>query len=157
MLYQNPHFPTFPMKFCFKFLNYFRYLILEKYHWSAGFLKPLLLRMRFGNQNAIVSFDVSCFAASFHCQSLWNTVSHRLISKAFKQIYMDWIYEKYLRDRSTRNSTFFKSWCRGFTSIRGCCFDRPWYLSDYPIRPIHESQVSAMVGFNHHPDSSQDM
>ncbi|CAF2745557.1 unnamed protein product [Rotaria sp. Silwood2] len=72
--------------------------------------------------------------------------SHRLYSKSFKEIYMDWMHEKYLHNQELKN----KENAYGPRETN--------YLSfDYSLESTDDIQLPSRAGFDEHPDSSEDM
>jgi hypothetical protein len=70
----------------------------------------------------------------------------KLYSKSFKQIYMDWIYIKSLRNiKLQRISRYYE---------KSCVIRLP---PPYPIRPIVKHQFAVIGGFHQHPNSSSSM
>ncbi|CAF3313140.1 unnamed protein product [Rotaria socialis] len=76
--------------------------------------------------------------------------STKLHSKSFKQTYMDWMYEKYLRNAELKRKL---ADMRSFGRL-GCvrCPSPP-----YPVRPIADHPRESLGGFKQHPNSSKDM
>ncbi|CAF1339424.1 unnamed protein product [Adineta steineri] len=72
--------------------------------------------------------------------------STKIYSKSCKQIYMDWMYEKSLRNIELR------SIYRGYrTGCMQCA------LPSCPVRPSKEQRFESIAGFTEHPNSSADM
>ena len=71
----------------------------------------------------------------------------KLHSKSFKQIYMDWMHEKYLR-----NIQLHKRLAKWY---RTACSRPP--PPSYPIRSTRQHQFESIGGFSQHPNSSSDM
>ena len=81
--------------------------------------------------------------------------SHRLSSKSFKEIYMNWIYEKYLRNQSRRRAKFYFEWCICCHSYTYWRYSELRLLSWCPVRSTRKTGSTSVFGFN--PDSSQYM
>ncbi|CAF0885329.1 unnamed protein product [Rotaria sordida] len=83
--------------------------------------------------------------------NLWkykcNTTT-RLYSKSFKQIYMDWMYEKYLRNTQLQK---MGRWTR-----TGCA-NHGTIPPLYPLRPMSKHQFETISGFLQHPNLSSDI
>ncbi|CAF1505940.1 unnamed protein product [Adineta steineri] len=75
----------------------------------------------------------------------YNT-STKIYSKSCKQIYMDWIYEKSLRNIELRSI---------YRRCRTACIRCAPPL--YPVRPSTEERFESIAGFTEHPNSSADM
>ncbi|CAF1156312.1 unnamed protein product [Rotaria sordida] len=74
------------------------------------------------------------------------TMSKKLYSKPFKQIYMEWIHEKCLRNAKLRNQLGWHT-----TACIRCLPPL------YPIRSTTNSQFEPIGGFDKHPNSSSNM
>jgi hypothetical protein len=79
--------------------------------------------------------------------------SNKLRSKSFKEIYMNWIYEKYLRNQQLKEleheykTTRRRTACKLFMQFR----------LEPPVRSTDQIRSSSVSGFNQHPNSSQEM
>ncbi|CAF4804971.1 unnamed protein product [Rotaria socialis] len=76
--------------------------------------------------------------------------STKLYSKSFKQTYMDWMYEKYLRSEELKRNLAN----RKYFGRLGCVMCSP---PSYPVRPIAAHPLESVGGFSQHPNSSADM
>ncbi|CAF3929083.1 unnamed protein product [Adineta steineri] len=74
--------------------------------------------------------------------------STKIYSKSCKQIYMDWMHEKFLRDIELQHIL-----CQ-FISRTACIRCKP---PSYPVRPSKEQRFESIAGFTEHPNSSADM
>jgi len=73
-----------------------------------------------------------------------------VLSKSFKQIFMDWTYEKYLRHQELQVIE------DGYS-----CKYRPIFglvsLLDYPVQSANKILFPTVAGFQQHPKSSEEM
>ncbi|CAF2519229.1 unnamed protein product [Rotaria sp. Silwood2] len=76
--------------------------------------------------------------------------STKLYSKSFKQTYMDWMYEKYLRNKELKRKLLNMQSFGRLACVR--CLP-----PKYPVRPIVEHPLESVGGFSRHPNSSKDM
>lgn len=77
-------------------------------------------------------------------------VSRKINSKSSKQVYIDWIFGKYLRNQR------LKILERKYRSMDiGCGLK--YSPSCHLIRSIDDASISPTFGFNQHPNSSSDM
>ncbi|CAF3935032.1 unnamed protein product, partial [Adineta steineri] len=78
--------------------------------------------------------------------------STKLHSKSYKEIYIDWMYEKYLRNIELEEvEAHYHE-----TSMHVACGmrSRP---PQYPVRPEGKHRFESIGGFKQHPNESQDM
>lgn len=104
--------------------------------------------MKYGNQKVIVK--ISSFYFNF--PPLLLLASAKLHSKSFKEIYMDWIYEKYLRNIELEQ---VEADYRVRSSQIAC--GMRCGPPQYPMRPESKHQFVSMAGFTQHPNESQEM
>jgi hypothetical protein len=99
--------------------------------------------MKYGNQNTIVS---QIFSFIIYKNS--RIASIKLHSKSYRQIYMEWMHEKSLRNKKLLESQ------RHYIRKLACRRSSP---PSYPLRPATKQQFPSIGGFNQHPNSSQEM
>jgi hypothetical protein len=77
----------------------------------------------------------------------------KLPYKSYKQVYIEWMHEKSLRNRKLLKVQ------RHYMFRTACVIDpTPSYtLRTYPIRSRNESQFEIIGGFDQHPNSKQDL
>ncbi|CAF4835582.1 unnamed protein product [Rotaria sp. Silwood1] len=90
-----------------------------------------LLSILYGKQDAIV-------------------ISTKLNSKSYKQIYIDWIFEKYLRNQELKRLE------RKYLTMNICC-GLKYSPSRYLVGSKSNESFSPIFGFNEHPNSSLNM
>jgi hypothetical protein len=71
----------------------------------------------------------------------------KLHSKSYKQIYIEWMHEKSLRNQKLIN-------LEEYIHRTACIMCLP---PSYPPRPASRYQFQSIGGFNQHPNSTQDM
>lgn len=84
--------------------------------------------------------------------SSYRTESTKPHSTSYKQIYMNWMHEKYLRNQEldTVEKMYMKSMSRVACGMR-CGPPR------YPVRPASKGCFTIIGGFKQHPNESEDM
>jgi RNA polymerase subunit RPABC4/transcription elongation factor Spt4 len=76
--------------------------------------------------------------------------SRKLHSKSYKDIYMEWMQEKSLRNKQLLEAQ------RGYIrklACRRCGTPRP----SYPLRPATQQQFTSIGGFSQHPNTREEM
>jgi hypothetical protein len=107
--------------------------------------------MTFGDRNAIVSNDYFPFLFLNMCLA---TASNEIQSKSFKEIYMDWVYGKYLRSQELQKvNDRYKKTKKHIPCLSNICR----CSSEYFLRPKDKVRVLSIPGFVEHPNSSLDM
>ncbi|CAF4064257.1 unnamed protein product [Rotaria sordida] len=89
----------------------------------------------------------------------YTIASTKLYSKSFKQTYMDWMYEKYLRNEELKRKLANTAPFGRLACLISYC---PQYLVrpvvvEHPLRPVVEHPLETINGFSRHPNSSKDM
>lgn len=78
--------------------------------------------------------------------------SAKALSKSYKQIYMDWMHEKYMRNAELEEVE--DSYIRYMSSV-ACGMRMP--PPRYPLREASIPDFQTVTGFLNHPNSSKDM
>ncbi len=147
MHYLNLHFAMFPMKFCYVYFNYYPCEIYVMSHWFVDRSKWSPIKTIFGNSNAVVStISSSLLHTNTNVKNEYWIATTKLYSKSFKQMYMEWIYEKCLHNINVYDMTTF------FTTA---CIRCP--PPSYPVRPASKHRFESIGGFSQHPNSSANM
>ncbi|CAF4646506.1 unnamed protein product, partial [Rotaria sp. Silwood2] len=85
--------------------------------------------------------------------TIWKTrcnISTKLNSKSYKQIYIDWIFEKYLQNQELKRLE------RKYRTMNVGC-GLKYSLSRYLVGSKSNESFSPIFGFNQHPNSSLNM
>jgi hypothetical protein len=141
--------PTEVMLHIFKFLNIYDLgnvsLVCRSFKMIAD--QDEIWKLK-SNCKFIHSFVVS----SFFLLNLFVIASTKLNSKSFKEIYMDWMYEKYLRNLELEQvEAEYREQSSHYACGMRCGPPR------YPMRPEGKHKFVSMGGFKQHPNESQDM
>jgi len=77
----------------------------------------------------------------------------KLPYKSYKQVYIEWMHEKSLRNRKLLKAQRHY----GFRTACVICPPSSSTLRTYPIRSRNENQFEIIGGFHQHPNSKQDL
>lgn len=83
--------------------------------------------------------------------------SNKLLSKSFKEIYMDWKYEEYLRNREFYENEVNGGYKSLFDLLQSVQSSSVVSLEKYPVRLDHRILLSSVAGFKQHPNTLQAM
>jgi hypothetical protein len=79
------------------------------------------------------------------------------MSKSFKQIHMDWTYEKYLRNQELEEiDNIYSSEYMPILSLASLLDSTSGSFND-PVRSVDQMFCSSVAGFTQHPNSSKQM
>ncbi|CAF0853889.1 unnamed protein product [Adineta steineri] len=145
--------------------------ITWQHSWSSDETKNGLENSHFGTIPTEVMLDIFKYLSvhdlgnvSLTCRSfkmiadqdeIWKlkyNSSTKLHSKSYKEIYIDWMYEKYLRNIELEEvEAHYHEYSSNFACGEPCEPPR------YPIRPEGQHRFASIGGFKQHPNESQDM
>lgn len=80
--------------------------------------------------------------------SIYPIASMKLHSKSYKQIYMEWMQDKTIKNQKLKGFQIFRCY-------RTACRIRPPPV--YPARPADQYQFQFVGVFNRHPNSTQEL